>query len=203
MARTTARRDQVLPALAELFREHGYHGTSLAHVTAATGLGKGSIYNFFPRGKDEMAAAVLSHVDDWFERQVFAPLAAAGDLAAGAQTGQMAAVEDMFASVTDYFRSGQRVCLVGAFALGDARDAFASRIDAYFARWIAALSRALQAGGIAPGMADDLAEEAVAVIQGAIVLARTNRSDGAFARVTGGQKRRLLDALKAAGRASA
>ena len=49
---------------------------------------------------------------------LLAPLAAAGDLAAGPQAGPAAAVEDMFASVTDYFRSGQRVCLVGAFALG-------------------------------------------------------------------------------------
>jgi hypothetical protein len=34
-----------------------------------------------------------------------------------------------------YFRSGRRICLVGAFALSATRDAFARRIDAYFAAW--------------------------------------------------------------------
>src|SRR3546814_7759749 len=50
----------------------------LSVITAATGLGKGSLYNYFPGGKDEMAAAVLAHVDDWFEREIYAPLRAAG-----------------------------------------------------------------------------------------------------------------------------
>lgn len=159
-----AERADTLPALAEVFREHGYEGASLSLISKATGLGKGSLYNFFPGGKAEMAAAVLADIDQWFETQVFAPLreAEAPELAVAA----------MFDAVTAYFGSGRRVCLVGALALGDARDRFAEPVRGYFAAWIEALAAALVRGGRSPEAAVALAEEAVAGVQGAIVLAR-------------------------------
>ncbi len=49
----------------------------------------------------------------------------------------------MWEAVSAYFQSGQRVCLVGAFALSDTRDRFASAVNAYFERWIEALADAL------------------------------------------------------------
>ena len=55
MPRDVAGRDELLPALGEVFRAHGYEGASLTAITAATGLGKGSLYHFFPRGKEQMA----------------------------------------------------------------------------------------------------------------------------------------------------
>ena len=51
----------MLGALGEVFRAHGYEGASLTLITQATGLGKGSLYNFFPDGKEQMAAEVLAH----------------------------------------------------------------------------------------------------------------------------------------------
>ena len=63
MARAVAGRDEIVAQLAEVFRTHGYEGASLARLGAGTGLGKGSMYNFFPGGKEEMAQAVLTHID--------------------------------------------------------------------------------------------------------------------------------------------
>ncbi len=60
-----------------------------------------------------MAREVLAHIDDWFERNVFAPLRADQD-------GE--GVARMYDAVDRYFDSGGRVCLVGVFALGSARD---------------------------------------------------------------------------------
>jgi hypothetical protein len=45
MARSVAERKDALPALAEVFREHGFAGASLALISPATGLGKGSLYH--------------------------------------------------------------------------------------------------------------------------------------------------------------
>jgi len=39
--------DKVLDALQDVFWERGYEGTSYAHITAATGLRKGSLYSAF------------------------------------------------------------------------------------------------------------------------------------------------------------
>lgn len=172
-------RDDLIARLGDVFREHGFEGASLSVITEATGLGKGSLYNHFPGGKDEMAAAVLDHVDSWFEREVYAPLREARDA--------HAAVAAMFAAVGTYFRSGGRVCLVGAFALDATRDRFAVAVQDYFARWVAALAACLKRGGAKD--AQLRAETAVAGIQGALVLSRALNDTAAFTR----QLRQLQD----------
>jgi AcrR family transcriptional regulator len=164
MPRLMGDRSRAVPLLAEVFRTYGFEGASLARITEGTGLGKGSIYNFFPGGKDEMAQAVLDEIDGWFRDQVFQPLRQATDVQQG--------VSDMFNAVGRYFLSGRKVCLVGVFALGHERDRFAARVQAYFAEWVQALATALQRGGHDAATALALAEEVVGGIQGALVLAR-------------------------------
>ena len=152
-----------IPALAEAFRRYGYEGASLAILTAATGLGKGSLYNFFPAGKEEMADAVLQDVSAWFEAHIFAPLR---------QPTSPGGVDQMFDAVVDYFHSGQRICLQGAFALGHERDRFGAAVQHYFERWIDALTIALEAASLDTPEARVTAIDTVSRIQGAIVLAR-------------------------------
>lgn len=190
MARVMTNRTAAIPALAEAFREHGFEGASLAQLSAATGLGRGSLYNFFPGGKEEMAAAVLADVDEWFTARIFGPLeaAACGDTAFGGT----AAVEDMFAAVDGYFRSGRRVCLQGAFALGRERDWFAETIRGYFERWIASLATALASAGTPEAEARGVAVEAIAAIQGALVLSRALDQPEIFAQILERQRRRVL-----------
>jgi AcrR family transcriptional regulator len=180
-------RASAVPALAEAFREHGFEGASLAVLSKATGLGKGSLYNFFPGGKEEMMAAVLADIDRWFEQAIFAPLERADDPAA--------AIASMIDDVTAYFRSGRRICLVGALGLNAAGEAFNGAINGYFARWIAVLARCLEIGGVEPDRARILAEEAVSAIQGAIVLARAIDDESAFARIVQRQRSAMLDAM--------
>ncbi len=174
MPRVVAERVDTLPKLAEVFRQHGYAAASLSLISDATGLGKGSLYQFFPGGKEEMASAVLGEIDNWFETKVFGPLDEAMEPAQ--------AITAMFDEVERYFQSGGRICLVGAFALADTRDRFATQVRGYFGRWVAALAGALARSGCQPGQAQALAEETVAGIQGAIVLARGLDDPGVFGR---------------------
>ena len=62
MPRLVTERADTLPALAVVFRECGYDGASLALIGQHTRLGKGSLYHFFPGGKEEMADAVLGEM---------------------------------------------------------------------------------------------------------------------------------------------
>ena len=163
-----------MPGLIEVFREHGYEGASLSLIGARTGRGKGSLYHFFPGGKEEMAAAVLADIDAWFETRVFRPLRQDPDPAA--------AIAAMFHATAAYFRSGARMCLIGIFALCDARDRFATAIQGYFAAWTRALAEALSRMGWAAENARDLAEDVVGAIQGALVLARAVNDTGVFER---------------------
>jgi TetR/AcrR family transcriptional regulator, lmrAB and yxaGH operons repressor len=163
MTRTVYEKADVVPLLSEVFRELGFEGATLSRITERTGLGKGSLYHFFPGGKDEMAAAVLADVDAWFVKNIYEPLE---------DDEPHAAIGKMWREVAAYFRSGQRICLVGAFALDATRDRFAAAIRVYFVRWIDALASALRCTGLTPAAARAHAEATVLGIQGALVLAR-------------------------------
>jgi TetR/AcrR family transcriptional regulator, lmrAB and yxaGH operons repressor len=174
MATIVSERVDLLPAMAEVFREHGFEGASIALISERTGLGKGSLYHFFPGGKEEMAAAVLGEIEAWFTTHIFAPLQWDSD--------PHTAIEEMFRAVVEYFDSGRRVCLVGAFALASSRDRFTKQVRSYFRMWKESLAAALVRTGRDKPAADRLAEEALAVIQGSLVLARALDDRTVFAR---------------------
>ncbi|NMM83623.1 TetR family transcriptional regulator [Rhodococcus sp. SRB_17] len=184
MARQVAERSDTIPALAGVFRTYGFDGASLAVITEHTGLGKGSLYNFFPRGKEEMAEAVLDEVDTWFDSKVFNPLRAEAVPAPDR-------VRDMFDAIADYFQSGQRICLFGAFALGQERERFGTKVQSYFDKWIDALTVALETTDDPTG----LAEESVAAIQGAIMVSRALADEAVYSRLAKRLERRLSEAL--------
>lgn len=165
-------RAEAVAAIGELFREHGYHGTSYGQITAATGLGKGSLYNHFPNGKEDMTRAVLDHVHAWFEDNVFEPLDASPD--------PSEAIDHMFAAVRSYFRSGRRLCLLGAFSLYDVRTSFDEEIAAYFTRWVKALAACLRRGGVSLKESRDLAMAVMVDIQGGLVMAHALDEPGVF-----------------------
>ncbi|MFE8585924.1 TetR/AcrR family transcriptional regulator [Sphingomonas sp. NCPPB 2930] len=190
MARLIAERADALPGLAEVFREHGYAGASLSLIGTATGLGRGSLYHFFPGGKQEMAEAVLAEIGDWFERQVFAPLAQAEDPRGG--------IDAMMVAIDRYYRSGQQACLIGAWGLGATREPFGVAIASYFQRWIAVLADALARGGVEDDRALTLAQDVVSGIQGAITLSRALGDPTLFRATLGRLTARLYTALAAA-----
>ncbi|WP_457583890.1 TetR/AcrR family transcriptional regulator [Ensifer canadensis] len=175
MSRVVAERQDVIATLAEVFREHGYDAASLSLITEKTGLGKGSLYHFFPGGKEEMAEAVLGDIATWFQTNIFDPLRN-GDTPA-------AAIEDMFAAVDSYFRQGRRLCLMGVIAASGAHDRFAVELNRYFADWRTALAEALGRQGIPENERQALAEEVIGGIQGALILARSLGDAEAFGRV--------------------
>lgn len=174
MARMVAERSDAVASLAEVFREHGYEGASLALIGKATGLGKGSLYHFFPNGKEEMLQAVLVEIEQWFQDSVYSPLRDGDDADA--------AITAMLDETAKYFRSGRRVCLVGALAVTNTRDLFAQAIRGYFVAWVDALQAALVRQGRDAEQARLLSEDAVLAIQGAIVLSRALDDPAVFQR---------------------
>ncbi len=55
----TTTRDRIIVATNELFRRHGYNATSLSQISAAAEATTGSIYHFFPGGKEDLGVAVI------------------------------------------------------------------------------------------------------------------------------------------------
>ncbi len=171
MARAYLERADLIPPIAEIFRRYGFDGASIGIIATETGAGRSSLYHFFPGGKEEMADAVLAHIHGWFEDNIFKPLD---------EEPSQQALPEMFVALDDYFQSGQRVCLVGAFALDDVRDRFTQQIESYFARWTSALCACLHRSGYSKSSAETEAVSILAAVQGGIVLARASGNDAAF-----------------------
>lgn len=134
-----------------------------------------------------MATAVLREIGQWFEDQIYGPLRDADD--------PRSAIDRMCRAVMDYFWSGRRICLVGAFALDNVRDRFAIQVKDYFTAWQTALATALARAGCGPDLSRLLAEETVVVIQGALVLARALDDAQVFSRSVKATQAKLAAAI--------
>lgn len=60
-ARWERRRREIVGAAAKLFAERGFQATSIADLTAATGLAAGGIYHYF-EGKDDLLTAICDEL---------------------------------------------------------------------------------------------------------------------------------------------
>jgi len=53
----------ILDTALELFAEHGYHGTSISHITKKAGISKGLVYNYFESKEDILKSIVQTGYD--------------------------------------------------------------------------------------------------------------------------------------------
>jgi len=58
-SRAAARRQQILAAAAQCFREHGFHGASIARISKIAGMSAGHIYHYF-ENKEAIIAAIVA-----------------------------------------------------------------------------------------------------------------------------------------------
>jgi len=54
----------------KVFRNKGYHSTSMADIAKACGLLKGSLYHYF-KSKEALMSAVIEHLHSFYNREVF------------------------------------------------------------------------------------------------------------------------------------
>ncbi|MFD0676974.1 MULTISPECIES: TetR/AcrR family transcriptional regulator [unclassified Paenibacillus] len=55
-------RDNILATASRLFVTQGYHGTGLNQIIKESGAPKGSLYYYFPEGKEELALECIKHI---------------------------------------------------------------------------------------------------------------------------------------------
>lgn len=62
--RAEARRQQILCAAAHCFREHGFHGASIAQISKTAGMSAGHIYHYFDNKESIIAAIVAQDLEN-------------------------------------------------------------------------------------------------------------------------------------------
>lgn len=168
-------KETYIPYLLRLFRQYGYDGATLAKISAATGLGKASLYHHFPGGKDEMVETVLDYLECWMDQNILQMLKSQGD--------PLSQLQQMCNRVSEVYEGGKQPCLSAILLLGSARDLFHDRVKALYRAWIAAIAEVLTTAGLDNAVAMQRGEDAVITIQGGLILSQGLDNSVPFQRV--------------------
>lgn len=177
-------REEVVARLLETFRASGYDGASLAELSAATGLGRSSLYHYFPNGKADMALQVLDRLREDLERALLAPLRGPGS--PEARRDEMIRVLDAF------YDGGRKACLIERLSASVDRTLFASPLSGTVGAWLDAVVALCLEAGLPAEEARDRAEDLVARVEGALVLAASTGDPAVFGRALDRVRRTLL-----------
>lgn len=167
-------KDEVFQRLTDVFCKRGYDGSSYAELMKATGLVKASLYHRFPGGKEEMVNAVLNEVDRHFAQYVLAPAFEKGDASQRARK--------IAKRIEEFYGSGRRWCLLDTLTLAESLSTLHhARKSMEF--WIETLAKVSRDAGIAVASARKRAEDVVAAIEGALIVARVSKNRLPFLRI--------------------
>lgn len=177
MAGQSSAREAMLASAALLFRERGVEATSLAEVIEHSGAPRGSIYHHFPRGKPQLVEEATRVAGSKMAATISAGLAAEGP----ART--LAAVIAGFRRqllATDYAAG----CPVAPAALeGSTSPGALEAAGESFTLWEDAIAASLRLCGLSEERSCSLGTTAVAAIEGALIVAKGQRSTRALDRV--------------------
>lgn len=74
------KKEKIIAAAAELFEEQGYHATGLAQILEKSQTPKGSLYYYFPDGKQQLAVATVNYTAETLATRIRAGLDQTEDL---------------------------------------------------------------------------------------------------------------------------
>ena len=165
-------KDRIVGAGAELFRRQGYTGTGVKQIVAEANAPFGSLYHFFPGGKEQLAAEVIRWSGGMYAQMVLEVIAPAKDL--------LDLVDLFFTGAAEHLRETdyEDACPIATVALEVAstseplREATAEVFDS----WIDALTARFAAEGLAANVARDLSISMLMTLEGAFILSRAKRT---------------------------
>ncbi len=191
MAAPSLAKDVVLDRIFGVFRTYGYEGATLARISQSTGLGRASLYHYFPGGKDEMAREVLAGARAWIGANIVATLDGDGSVAAR--------LKAMTAALRTGYADGEASCVINLLGIGEAGETFAQELRATLEPWLHALEKLLREAGVPAARCRRTAVDALVRIEGALVIARALRDNAIFVRTLGEVEKLLLEEATARG----
>jgi TetR/AcrR family transcriptional repressor of lmrAB and yxaGH operons len=165
-------RDQILQTTASLLEKQGCHATGLNEIIRESSTPKGSLYYYFPEGKEQLVSEAVLQAGHTMADRIRAHLAG--------ETPPAQAIYDFVLRIADNVE-------VSSFAAGSPLTAVAMetattspRINAAcraaFDLLIAAFEDKLLASGLEAQRASNLAQFIIAAIEGGVILSRTMHS---------------------------
>ncbi|HWF74281.1 MAG TPA: TetR/AcrR family transcriptional regulator [Solirubrobacteraceae bacterium] len=168
----TGTRDRIVDASAQLFRRQGYSATGVKQIVTASQAPFGSVYHFFPGGKEQLGAEAIRHSGALYLELIPAVFDFAPDVVTGTR--------DFFAGAAAHLEGTgyADACPIATIALevSSSSEPLRAACAEVFESWIAAGSRRFEDAGIAPERAREVTIALIAALEGAFVLARAQRT---------------------------
>ncbi|HKN40453.1 MAG TPA: TetR/AcrR family transcriptional regulator [Acidimicrobiia bacterium] len=175
---TMPTRERILDASAGLFRRQGAAATGLKEIVRESRAPWGSLYHYFPDGKEQLIAESLLRTGERYARLMERAFAGADPPSAGVLRYFNAAADNLARSD---FADG---CPVGTVALEAANASERIRLVCadVFATWQQVVADALSGSGIPRERALDLATQFLVSLEGALILSRAQRDEAVMRR---------------------
>src|SRR3954467_5147115 len=161
-------KDRIVTTSAELFRRQGYAATGLKQIVAHAQAPFGSLYHFFPGGKEQLGAETIRWSGAIYGRLI--------DLVFDPAPDVVTAVEDFFAGAAETLRETgyEDACPIATVALEVASTSEPMRQATadVFESWVAHTAAYFEGAGLEPRAARDVAVALLAILEGAFVLCR-------------------------------
>lgn len=179
MGRQPKHREAILSASLGLFRNQGYASTGIAEILKASGAPKGSLYHYYPGGKEAVAAEAVS-LAGTVVLGTLEELANLHSTSAGFLSAYIQLLGDWLERSD--FRQG---CPIATTLLETTphSEAITAAGDAALASWQTALEAVFLRDAHAPQQARDRAILSICAIEGALILARVQCSRDPLERV--------------------
>jgi AcrR family transcriptional regulator len=165
-------KNRIMDSSAELFRRQGYAGTGIKQILAAANAPFGSLYHFFPGGKEQLGAETIRSSGQLYS-ELFATIAAqAPDVLSAVGEFFSGAAETLVE--TDYADA----CPIATVALEVASTNEQLRVACaeVFDSWIEGATQYFAAAGIPAQSARELAISMLCLLEGAFIFCRAMRS---------------------------
>ena len=181
-------RERILAAATDLMRSRGFRGTGLKDVTTTAAATTGSLYHFFPGGKDELVCAAI-RADGAAHEAIFLDIAAQASSPGDAIATFFSQAADIL-EATDYVD----LCPIGTIAgeMASSSHQIRTACEDVFNGWQQIITAELVGSGLDPDDAAQLSATTVAALLGGFVLVRTQQS-GTPLRQAGHHLRELVD----------
>ncbi|MEV5507992.1 TetR/AcrR family transcriptional regulator [Streptomyces orinoci] len=166
-------RERIVRTTARLLQRQGYEGTGIKQIAREAGATLGSVYHFFPGGKQELAVAAIQHGDQEFAELLREGLAAEDDPAeaiAGCTRLLAAALRE------SGWAEGCPVTATALETLGTSAD-IQRACGAAFGHWSELVAEKLRTAGLAEEDARALAITVINTLEGAETTAQVLRSE--------------------------
>jgi AcrR family transcriptional regulator len=138
-------RERVVAVAADLFARHGYHGTGIAELAKAVGLGRGALYHYI-ESKEALLYAISRTQVDRMNAQAEAALRAGlppEELLREMARGLLRNIADHRSEWAVFFRDHSALT-------GERRDHVIAARERYEGYWRQALDRGVEAGALRP-----------------------------------------------------